>query len=161
MSDIKKLIIGPLTAIFGKPNMPDPLVFVAVLERELGGVPESILEEATKLLIRRHAYWPKPKECLDAVEAVKARCARLNELRAQSADAPTPRPTPSPEEKASVQAQSDNLKRFLLETDPKPSFSELPRVDREAWEARQCDRRMRAECARPRVKRRGRNNEER
>lgn len=133
--NVQRLVIARFTATYGEPNTSDPEAFMAEYSRALGGFPSPILERAIDRVIDEHEFnsWPKVGTCVKA-------CRRLTPEPViefpKHMDEPLPQRTA--EQKAMARKIADQFRATVGRNnfiDPEPRRS-LPRVDRDAWNAR-------------------------
>lgn len=105
MSDpIKEFFTGRFLNLYGAPKAVDPAAFVAEYTKALKGTDRDILEAASDLIVRKHAYrnWPTVGECCKAVQEVAEQEYARKAWVSPPETADFPKPTP--EAKAAVEA---------------------------------------------------------
>ena len=127
-------LISRFMTIFGEPRTDDPKTFIAEFSKALEGYEPTALQLAGDYIVKRHKFWPRPAEVVEAVEGV------LRERSAKKPYQPPPDdlPPPTPEAKARTRAllqhalQTIEANRTGEEPPPAPVFP-----DRAAFQSMQ------------------------
>ena len=132
-------IVDRFTMLYGEPQTTDLAKFVADYERELAGIDQGILREASDILVRKHVYriWPTIAECLSAVRDASYWRERANEIKASA--------KPEPERKEPPKASIARVDQMIAEFKAHVARQEagidrpdvMPPLNRDQWTLRQ------------------------
>jgi hypothetical protein len=109
MSAFQTHIVDRFEKLYGPPQTSDLPGFLADYKRELAGIDQGILREASDTLVRTHQYrnWPTIAECLAAVRTATRWRAVANELKAAA--------KPEPERKAPSSASAARIDAMIAQ----------------------------------------------
>lgn len=127
-------IVSRLLTMFGEPKTDDPIAYMNEFERAVAGYSAEVLERAGNETIKRSKFWPRPSEIVERADRIAAEIAA--EQRRRNPPPVEPElPPPTPEQVARAKAIVAAAKAAMTAEQDKPR--QLPRVNREAFEAMQ------------------------
>lgn len=140
MSAFQTHIVERFIQLYGPPQTSNVPGFLADYERELAGIDQGILREASDILVRKHLYrnWPTIGECLAAVR--DATYWREQAAKVRAAVKPEPaRVVPPKPSIARVDAMIAKFKAHVAAEEAQASLKAAPFVapNAEQWSARQ------------------------